>query len=427
MSLDSFSGSSASKYSSRYSSRNSSINSHNIDDHSIEFNPVGCILNNKYLLISELGYGGFATVWLAYNINSKKYFAIKIQDSGEIKTGEEEVKLFNKFTNEQCPYINKIIETFYHKMEYGIHICMVFELMAGSLFDIMEMGRYSKGIPHDIAKIITYQLLIAITVLNKKYNLVHTDLKTENILIKGINKKTQEIINIFNKDKRLSYLLSKYHRSKGEFDDEIKEILNNMNLNYFEEIDNKYQNQNNIEIIDELDISKIEIKLSDFGNCRYINDLSFHIQTRYYRSPEVILEYQLNENCDMWSVACLIFEILTAQPLIEPKKNQKHSVDQDHLYRIISLLGKIPDNLVNKSNRKSVFFKNNGLLKGIYNINYCPLNKYLFQKLHFVQENDLTLLVDLMQKLLKYDPFERIDSYKAIQHQWFYNINKKNN
>ena len=131
--------------SSSYSTSNSSDYSEESD--SLKYNPGGEILNDKYLLISELGSGTFSTVWLAYNINNKKYCAVKIQDSNEIETGLEESKLLNRFKNERCPYINKLIESFHHRTEYGEHICMVSDLMAGSLYDITESGKYSNGFP----------------------------------------------------------------------------------------------------------------------------------------------------------------------------------------------------------------------------------------------------------------------------------------
>src|SRR5207247_1360073 len=140
--------------------------------------------------------------------------------------------------------------TFYHQMDYGKHICMVFDLMAGSLYDIMKVGKYTKGFPLNIVKIIVHQLLIAINILNTRYRLVHTDLKTENILVTSINRKTKEIIDKFSLDKRLMNLLNNYNKNKGKFDNEIKSIMVNMK---FDDIEEKYHNPHNkLEIIDDL-------------------------------------------------------------------------------------------------------------------------------------------------------------------------------
>lgn len=391
--------------------------------HTIEFDPIGEVLNSKYVLISELGSGSFATVWLAYNMDNKKYYAIKIQDSDQIDIGIEEAKLFNRFKNESSPYINKIIDTFYHKMEYGNHICMVLELMAGSLYDIMKVGRYSKGFPLHITKIILYQLLTAVSILNNKYNLVHTDLKVENILVKGINIKTKEIIEQFNSNKRLMFLLSHYNKNKSNNDAEIKNLMKSIN---FDDIEEKYDENKNIEIINDIIPDNLEIRLSDFGNCRDINDLSFHIQTRYYRAPEVILEYKFNENCDIWSIGCIVYELLSGNTLFDPDKKAKMSVDQDHLYNIISLLGKIPTELVDKSKKRNVFFKENGLLKGIYNINYKPLNIFLKEKLSSLSQHELVLLEHFMQNCLKYDSFSRMSAKDALKHKIFNSIKNIN-
>jgi serine/threonine protein kinase len=75
---------------------------------------------------------------------------------------------------------------------------MVFELMAGSLYDIIDKGKYSNGLEFKLVKNIMYQLIVAMDVLNNKLQLLHTDIKPENILIHGISNKTQDIINEFN-------------------------------------------------------------------------------------------------------------------------------------------------------------------------------------------------------------------------------------
>ena len=86
----------------------------------------------------------------------------------------------------------------------------------------------------------------------------------------------------------------------------------------------------------------ISIKIADLGNAtpshsHYTED----IQTRQYRSPEVILgRTDWNHTADIWSAACVIFELLTAEYLFDPQaQGGVFGKDDDHMAQIIELLG----------------------------------------------------------------------------------------
>jgi serine/threonine protein kinase len=91
------------------------------------------------------------------------------------------------------------------------------------------------------------------------------------------------------------------------------------------------------------------IKLCDMGNACYIDrHYSDVIQTREYRSPEVLLEGQYDESADIWSLACMIFELITGDYLFDPKKGKTFKKNDDHLALISELIGEVgPDDIVN--------------------------------------------------------------------------------
>ena len=71
------------------------------------------------------------------------------------------------------------------------------------------------------------------------------------------------------------------------------------------------------------------------GNaCWKHHHFSQEIQTRQYRSPEVIIGVHYNETADIWSFACTIFEMLTGDFLFEPKKGPNFGKDDDHLAQV---------------------------------------------------------------------------------------------
>lgn len=69
-----------------------------------------------------------------------------------------------------------------------------------------------------------------------------------------------------------------------------------------------------------------KVKIVDFGNaCWTHKQFTQDVQTRQYRAPEVILGAGYDESCDMWSMACIIFELLTGDLLFEPKNGRNYS------------------------------------------------------------------------------------------------------
>ena len=67
----------------------------------------------------------------------------------------------------------------------------------------------------------------------------------------------------------------------------------------------------------------VKLKIVDMGNgCWTYHHFSDEIQTRQYRSPETILGIPYNTTADIWSFACMIFEMLTGDFLFEPRKGQ---------------------------------------------------------------------------------------------------------
>lgn len=97
------------------------------------------------------------------------------------------------------------------------------------------------------------------------------------------------------------------------------------------------------------DLSKIcdvmfNIKLVDMGNACYVDrHYSDVIQTREYRSPEVILEGEYDESADIWSLACMVFELVTGDYLFDPKKGKTYSKNDDHLASVSELIGELKD------------------------------------------------------------------------------------
>jgi serine/threonine-protein kinase SRPK3 len=182
--------------------------------------------------------------------------------------------------------------------------------------------------------------------------------------------------------------------------------------------EDKYNNINYC-IVEQKYIDDCKVVISDFGNCYYSSDKTDdEIQTRYYRAPEIILHYPYDKPVDMWSLACLIFELLTGDLLFDPPKDEKYNRDQHHLYWMQQLIGKIPYKMLDKSKRKKYLFNKNGLLKGFNeDIPMWPLKDVLVED-HEINEKDAIEITDFLMNLLIYDPKERYTVGECLKHPW---------
>ncbi|KAI7842822.1 hypothetical protein COHA_003568 [Chlorella ohadii] len=94
-----------------------------------------------------------------------------------------------------------------------------------------------------------------------------------------------------------------------------------------------------------------EIKIIDFGSaCFESRTVYSYIQSRFYRSPEVVLGYPYAMSIDMWSLGCVAAELFLGLPLFPG------ACEHDLLSRIVSTLGPLPDFLLTSGKNARKFF-----------------------------------------------------------------------
>ncbi|CAO2821597.1 unnamed protein product [Amaranthus hypochondriacus] len=100
-------------------------------------------------------------------------------------------------------------------------------------------------------------------------------------------------------------------------------------------------------------VKPAEIKIIDFGSaCMEDKTVYCYIQSRYYRSPEVLLGYPYNTSIDMWSFGCVVAELFLGIPLFPGAS------EFDLLKRMIRILGgQPPDHLLKNAKSTNKFFK----------------------------------------------------------------------
>lgn len=148
-----------------------------------------CYKGNKYTLVRKLGWGHFLTVWMARDNDKHSHVAMKIVRLAKhyTDTAVDEIRLLEKVTHSDVhhpghEHVIQLLDTFTHEGPNGVHVCMVFEVLGENLLSLIRRYKH-KGIPVVFVKQIAKQLLLALDFLHRKCEVIHTDLKPENVLI----------------------------------------------------------------------------------------------------------------------------------------------------------------------------------------------------------------------------------------------------
>ena len=162
----------------------------------------------------------------------------------------------------------------------------------------------------------------------------------------------------------------------------------------------------------------VHLAIVDMGNgCWTHHHFTSQIQTRQYRSPETIIGVPYGPSADIWSLACMVFELLTGDFLFEPRKGYYYDKDDDHLAQMIELLGPMPKNFALSGKNSKRFFDSTGHLRRIRGLNYWPLHRVLIEKYRFVPK-EAESLADFLQNMLTWYPDKRATAQEMLEHPW---------
>lgn len=151
------------------------------------------------------------------------------------------------------------------------------------------------------------------------------------------------------------------------------------------------------------------LKICDFGLARTSSEDDFlteYVVTRPYRAPELLLgSRNYTAAVDMWSVGCIFMEMLTGQPLFPIRSRQEHPVN--HLKLITELLG-TPDET------DLLFLQNPDARQRIQSALLGQERKPLVSKF----PNTTAIACDLAEKMLQFNPTNRITAEEALAHPY---------
>ncbi|XP_074584338.1 uncharacterized protein LOC141840296 [Curcuma longa] len=374
----------------------------------------------RYIAQRKLGWGHFSTVWLAYDTRSENFVALKIQKSAPefAQAALHEIELLSAIaegdaSNSKC--IVRLIDHFKHSGPNGQHLCLVVEFLGDSLLRLVKHNRY-KGIGLDRVKYICKSILLGLDYLHRELGIIHTDLKLENVLLISTIDPAKDPIR--------SGFTPILERPEGNpngagvvnlIEKKLKERAKRARAR----ISERRASTTGL-VLQERSLDGIDLrsKIVDFGNaCWSDKKLTDDIQTRQYRSPEVILGAGYDYFTDMWSFACMAYELATGDMLFTPKGGQGYSEDEDHLALMMELLGKMPKKIATTGSRSKDYFDRYGDLKRIRRLKFWPLDKLLVEKYKF-PEDAARGFAEFLCPLLDFCPEKRPTAAQCLQHPW---------
>ncbi|XP_058684877.1 SRSF protein kinase 3-like isoform X2 [Poecile atricapillus] len=163
---------------------------------------------------------------------------------------------------------------------------------------------------------------------------------------------------------------------------------------------------------------RLRIKIADLGNgCWVHKHFTEDIQTRQYRALEVLLGAGYGPPADIWSTACMAFELATGDYLFEPHSGEEYSRDEDHIAHVIELLGEIPRHVALGGRYSREFFNRRGELRHIRHLRPWGLRAVLQEKYEWPR-GPAAAFARFLRPMLAFEPGRRATAQQCLQHPW---------
>lgn len=354
---------------------------------------AGEMVSDRYEIKQRIGKGSFGQVVRCWDHQEKCEVAIKIIKSKKpfMVQAQTEIKLLELLADHDSPQKQSQTVKMLTHFVYRNHQCIVFEMLYCNLYELLRNTQF-KGISLNLIRKFARQILRTLAFLSQLPEpVIHCDLKPENILL--------------------------CHPRKSA------------------------------------------IKVIDFGSaCKSSEKMYSYIQSRFYRAPEVLMGLHYDTAIDMWSLGCVLVEMHTGEPLFAGKSTH------DQMGKIVEVFGLPPKDMINKAPQKQRGVMFEVVAHGTDSVQYRfrPVPQKSKSKsggsdaaselsavavvpkgrhLHVILGRDsggpvgrrrgepghgpseYGLFIDLLTRMLHYEPEKRISPWEALNHPFLFTGN----
>jgi len=356
------------------------------------------VIKNQYKMVAQIGKGTFSRVIKCQDLKAKKdddkMVALKINRNVEkyqwaAKTEQEiltSIVAWDRQNRSGCIHLKA-------SFKFCGHQIFVFPLLGKSLYDFASSNRF---VPFGLPQIKQFMLqIVAAVKFMHDSKIIFTDLKPENIVFVGNRTIRRPIANM---EPNLPYAFRFWKEREAE---------------------KKHRDRAKVNPTAEIPLDT-RLKVIDFGSALFADRAHSNqhlVQTRHYRAPEVVLGQRWSFAIDIWSIGCIMLEFIYGRMVF----NTHDSID--HLDQMKTMIGPIPTRMIRSPSNKEIrsMFHNDGTLRledaKRSHVHCKNLNRY------FGPEEEK--MRDLVSRMLKWDPKDRITCAEALRHPYFADVDTK--
>ncbi|KAL0950832.1 hypothetical protein HGRIS_007593 [Hohenbuehelia grisea] len=357
--------------------------------------------DQRYSITRKLGWGMHSSTWLAHDTVLKKYVAVKaltghiteMYDCAAVWEADALRLLSYPPVSKHCVTLLDEFTVKGHESA-GSHLCLVMPLYGGDV-KALAASRNSP-FPPLLAKRIIQHVLQGIAYAHER-GVVHTDIKHDNVFFET-RLTTAEIEKWINEDP------SRMHPCEVSVDGTVQAAMSQPMKPPSEE-----------------EALNATYLLADFGSAQPSKlHANRTITAICMRAPEAYLGGEWDKPADIWSFGCLVYELLTSQPLFLYQKNDKFGLSEieNILYQMMLYTGEVfRAEQLSICPLASEYFNGDCRLKQEPEVFEWPL-EHLIGSHKVIHDEEVPIAADFVRQCLRLNPKDRANAQELLDAAW---------
>ena len=299
--------------------------------------------NGRYEVVHKLGSGGSATVWLARDAETTRLVALKVLSA--VSSDRNREFQMHQYLQENCKEdfdatrVVTVLDHFHVQGPNGNHLCLVFELMGPTVSALGIWGNEYKIRPEKL-RVLVRQLIEGLIHLHK-VGLSLSDMSANNIVftINEIDSWTNaQIYATFGEPEAFPVHRAISRNPRNPPDPEEYRKMCAVDEHAPELV---YRSVELLQGPGVADLVQPQLRFIDLGEAFLIKEPPRCDEIGIndaYAAPEISFEEYPSSGVDIWSLACILFELRAGEPLFCNSSEMEPGV----LWAMIDVLGPIP-------------------------------------------------------------------------------------